>query len=125
MCVLKILQTISTLHILTAFYITETKIGIIFIVFSLLFKFFCKISRYSNRAVTYSNIVVRKCDRILENLPFGHIYLVVQKQLYLLVERSGMSQTLQKESLKIALSKCALKIGIEKYLKTLICFVLK
>ena len=30
MRVSKILQTISTLHILTAFYITETRIGIIF-----------------------------------------------------------------------------------------------
>jgi len=35
----KILQTTSTLHILTAFYITETRIGIIFIVFSSLFAF--------------------------------------------------------------------------------------
>ena len=36
----KILQTISTLHILTAFCITETIIGILFIVFSSLFAFF-------------------------------------------------------------------------------------
>ena len=33
----KLLQTISTQHILTAFYITETRIGIILIVFSSLF----------------------------------------------------------------------------------------
>ena len=35
----KLLQTISTLHILTVFYITETRIGIILIVFSSLFAF--------------------------------------------------------------------------------------
>jgi len=33
-----------------------------------------------------------------------------------------MSQTLQQESLTVTLSKCAIKIGIEKYLKTLIAF---
>jgi len=31
-----------------------------------------------------------------------------------------MPQTLQQESLIVALSKCAIKIGIEKYLKSLI-----
>ena len=31
-----------------------------------------------------------------------------------------MSQSEQQESLIVALSKCAIKIGIEKYLKTLI-----
>ena len=33
-------EILSTLHILTAFYITETRIDIIFSVFSLLFAFF-------------------------------------------------------------------------------------
>jgi len=35
----KLLQTINNLHILTAFYIIETRIGIILIVFSSLFAF--------------------------------------------------------------------------------------
>jgi len=39
MCAPKILQTINTMHILTSFYITETRIGIISIVFSSLFAF--------------------------------------------------------------------------------------
>ena len=43
----KILQTINTLYIkfLTSFYITQTRIGIIFIVFSSLFAFFLQKDR--------------------------------------------------------------------------------
>ena len=40
MCAPKILQAISTLHILIAFCITETRIGSLLIVFSSLFAFF-------------------------------------------------------------------------------------
>jgi len=36
-----------------------------------------------------------------------------------------MSQTLQQESLIVALSKCAIKIGIEKISENFNCFVLK
>ena len=65
------------------------------------------------------------CDRILENLPFGHIYIVVYKLPYLLAKRSCMSQTLQQQSLIFALSKCAIKISIEKLSEKFDCFVLK
>ena len=50
------------------------------------------------------------CDRILENLPFGHIG---QSDPYLLGKRGFWCEASQQEGLIVALSKCAKKLDLK------------